>query len=93
MNGIIHPCFHPEDRVRAPRAPCGRAAAPPTLGKCGHSPDTPHSARAQPAPTTEAEVFQCIFDYIDRLFSIVRPRKLLYMAIGAPALHASRIGL
>lgn len=36
-----------------------------------------------PAPTTEAEVFQNIFDYIDRLFAIVRPRNLLYMAIGA----------
>ena len=31
----------------------------------------------QPAPTTEEEVFQCIFDYIDRLFAMVRPRKLL----------------
>lgn len=35
----------------------------------------------RPAPKDEDEMMEAIFECIDRLFRIVRPRKLLYMAI------------
>lgn len=49
MNGIVHPCSHPEDR---------------------------------PPPSNEEEMMLAIFEYTDRVVNMVRPRKLLMIAIG-----------
>lgn len=49
MNGIVHPCAHPEDK---------------------------------PAPTDEEEMMLEIFKYTDRVVNMVRPRKILMIAVG-----------
>lgn len=55
MNGIVHPCSHPEDR---------------------------------PAPKDEEEMMMAIFKYTDRVVNMVRPRKLLLIAIDGVAPRA-----
>lgn len=42
----------------------------------------PLICHSQDAPPTEHAMIMKIFDYVDRLFAIVRPRKLLFIAIG-----------
>ena len=49
MNGIVHPCSHPEDR---------------------------------PPPATEEEMMLEVFKYTERVVNMVRPRKLLMIAVG-----------
>ena len=49
MNGIVHPCSHPEDR---------------------------------PAPKDEEEMMLEVFRYTDRVVNMVRPRKILMIAVG-----------
>lgn len=55
MNGIVHPCSHPEDR---------------------------------PAPKDEEEMMLEVFRYTDRVVNMVRPRKILMIAVDGVAPRA-----
>lgn len=55
MNGIIHPCSHPEDKA---------------------------------APETEDEMFIAIQEYIEMVLRMLKPKKLLYMAVDGVAPRA-----
>ncbi|OJA12735.1 hypothetical protein AZE42_05793 [Rhizopogon vesiculosus] len=55
MNGIVHPCTHPEGK---------------------------------PAPETEEEMMVEVFKYTNRVVNMIRPRRLLFMAIDGVAPRA-----
>ena len=58
----------------------------PLLRDCNNI--LPPYSLVRPAPKDEDEMMVAIFEYIDRIFNIVRPRRLLYMAIDGVAPRA-----
>jgi len=42
----------------------------------------------KPAPTTDIEMFNNIFEYVDKVMSIVKPKRILYLAIDGVAPRA-----
>ncbi|KAL6537875.1 hypothetical protein OROHE_012162 [Orobanche hederae] len=87
MNGIIHPCFHPEDNWVSGRDGATEVEGGGSRPSGSISGSAPDISELFP-PTTYEEVFGNIYEYIDRLFNIVRPRKLLFMAIDGVAPRA-----
>ncbi|KAJ7507469.1 XRN 5'-3' exonuclease N-terminus-domain-containing protein [Mycena galericulata] len=72
MNGIVHPCTHPEGRVSGY-----------LTSFIWHLIPLP-----QPAPETEEDMMIEIFKYTERVVNMIRPRKLLFMAIDGVAPRA-----
>ncbi|CAL4995719.1 unnamed protein product [Urochloa decumbens] len=51
------------------------------IHSCFHPQDQMHAEIDVCPPTTVSEVFESMFEYLDRLFRIIRPRRLLYLAV------------
>lgn len=67
-NAQVHPCTHPEGKV--------------TIFKREREREINAHILSQPAPETEADMMVEIFKYTERVVNMIRPRKLLFMAIG-----------